>query len=316
MADENGSYDLDEDSSLEKFEEELLSEEKKKARSNFLLGILVLLIVVVIGFYGYTSIYAPNAPAPRKQMAKAVKPPVPAATAPAAPLPTPESAAKMAPEPAPMPEPIVEEKPPTPMPEIKEEPLGVEMKIEEIAPPAEVPQVTTPATTPKPKMETAAPEMTTEASDGKRYTLQVGFFKVSANAENISKRLRDLNLLPQMIRRGFTVQMVKVYVGEFLYKETAAQGARELSGFGFKPEVALTGPGKYELEVGRFDTEAQADSLVKELEEKQIKVRLDTGTKKIDATMVRLVDIDGTQRLEEVKEILKREKIAFFMVRR
>lgn len=311
MADENGSYDLDEDSSLEKFEEELLHEEKKKARSNFLLGILVLLIVGVIGFYGYTTIYVPKSPPPPKRVVKEVKPPAV----------------------APAPEQIVEEQPAAPaqMPEIKEEPLVVEVKVEEVTPPAEnppmetapaesppakMPQMEAPAMTPEPKMDTTAPEMMAATpSDGKSYTLQVGFYRVSGNAEKISKRLSDLGLQPRQIRRGFSVRMVKVYAGEFLYKETATQGAQELADLGFKPEVALTGPGRYELEMGSFDTEAQADGLVKQLEEKQIKVRLNTGAKKTTATVVRLENIDGTQRLEEIREILKREKIDFFIVR-
>ena len=309
MADENGSYDLDEDSSLEKFEEELLHEEKKKARTNFLLGILVLLVVTVIGFYGYTTIFAPSSsPAPKK-VVKAVKPPTPA--------PAPQPAAPTAPEPAPVVEKMVEEPPPPPMPEIKEEPIVLEVVVEESPAPAEMAQVDAPAMTPEPKGETPAPEMMTPtASDGMSYTLQVGFYKVPANAERISKRLSDLNLQPRQIRRGFSVQRVKVYAGEFLYKETATKGAQELTDLGFKPEVALTGPGKYELEMGSFDKEAQADNLVKELEEKQINVRLDTGPKKIDATVVRLENIDGTQRLEEIQETLKREKIDFFIVRR
>jgi cell division protein FtsN len=308
MADENGSYDLDEDSSLEKFEEELLHEEKKKARSNFLLGILVLLVVGVIGFYGYTTIYAPTSSPPPNQAAKAVKPPA------VAPEP-------VAPE-APVAEKVVEEQPfapPAPaeqMEEIKEEPLVVEIKVEESAPPADTVQMEAVEAAPEPMKETSAPEMMTATpSDGKSYTLQAGFYRVPGNAERMSKRLSDLDLQPRQIRRSFSVQRVKVYAGEFLYKETATQGAQEFSDLGFKPVVALTGPGKYELEMGSFDTEAQADSLVKELEEKQIKVRFDTGEKKIEATAVRLENIDGTQRLEEIQEILKRENIDFYIIR-
>ncbi len=297
MADEKDSYDLDDDSSLEKFEEELVHEEKKKARSNFLLGILVLLIIGAIGFYGYTSIYAPKTPPPRKQAVKAVKPPPP--------VPAPQPAA----EPAAPAEP---DAPAAPTTEIKEEPLVVEMKVEE---PVETKQTEAAAMTPETTAETPAPEMTASVSDGKIYTLQVGFFRVPENAERIGKRLSDLNLRPTLTRRNFSVRKIRVYTGEYLYRETAAKGALMLDNQGFIPKVALTGPGRYELEMGSFDTEEQADGLVRQIEDRKLKVRLDTGVVKMDATEVRLENIDGTQRLEEIEEILKRENIDFFIVR-
>ena len=294
MADEKDSYDLDDDSSLEKFEEELVHEEKKKARSNFLLGILVLLIIGAIGFYGYTSIYAPKTPPPRKQAVKAVTPPPPA------------------PAPQPAAEPVAPAAPAAPMTEIKEEPLVVEMKVEETV---ETKQTEAAAMTPETNAETSAPEMTASASDGKTYTLQVGFFRVPENAERIAKRLSDLNLRPTLTRRNFSVRKVRVYTGEYLYRETAEKGALMLDNQGFIPKVALTGPGRYELEMGSFDTEEQADGLVRQIEDRKLKVRLDTGAVKMDATEVRLENIDGTQRLEEIKEILERENIDFFIVR-
>lgn len=293
MADEKDSYDLDDDSSLEKFEEELVHEEKKKARSNFLLGILVLLIIGAIGFYGYTSIYAPKTPPPRKQAVKAVTPP---------PAPAPQPAA----------EPATPATPAASVTEIKEEPLVVEMKVEE---PAETKQTEAAAMTPETKAETSAPEMTASVSDGKIYTLQVGFFRVPENAERIAKRLGDLNLRPTLTRRNFSVRKVRVYTGEYLYRETAEKGALMLDNQGFIPKVALTGPGRYELEMGSFDTEEQADGLVRQIEDRKLKVRLDTGAVKMNATEVRLENIDGTQRLEEIEEILERENIDFFIVR-
>ncbi|MFQ5431084.1 MAG: SPOR domain-containing protein [Nitrospinota bacterium] len=307
MADENGSYNLNDDSSLEKFEEELVREEKKKARSNFLLGILVLLIIGAIGFYGYTSIYAPGTPPPRKQAVKAVKPPPPAPVPQPVPVAEPET---------PMAEPTVEEKPAAPMSEIKEEPLVVEMKVKDPAELVEIKEVETVARTPEAKEETPRPEMTASASDGKTYTLQVGFFRIPGNAEIISKRLSNLNLHPRLKRSDFTVRKVKVYTGEFPYRETATKGAQMLANQGFNPKVALTGPGKYELEMGSFDKEEQADGLVRQIEDRNLKVRLETGPVKMNATVVRLENIDGTQRLDEIKEILKRENIDFFIVRR
>ena len=302
MAGENDSYDLDDDSSLEKFEKELVHEEKKKARSNFLLGILVLLVIGVIGFYGYTSIFAPNVPSPRKQAVKVVPPPAPAP--------------KPAAEPAPGAQTTAKEKSAAPVEEIQEELVVVEKKAGEPAEPVEIEKVEIVETAPEIKAETAVPEVATSVSDGKTYTLQVGFYRVPGNAERMSKRLNDLNLQPKLIRRNFSVRKVKVYTGEFLYRETAIKGALKLTNQGFNPKVALTGPGRYELEMGSFDNEEEADGLVRQIEDRDLKVRLDTGMVKMDATVVRLENIDGTRRLEEIEKILKRENMDFFIVRR
>lgn len=303
MANQEDLYDSGEDSSLEKFEEELLEEEKKKARSNFLRGILVLVVVGGIGFYAYKTFFA-TTPTPRiRQAAKAVQPPAPAPVVKPAP---PQKS-----EPA-MVEKAVE-KPIATQKGIKEEQLKSELKIE-VTKPAPVKPLTAKPFAAKPKAEPPAP--VTAKTDGKIYTLQVGFFSVSANADRAAKRLRELNLEPKSIKRSYTAKMVKVYVGDYQYRETAMEAARELATVGFKSKPVLTSPGKYELEVGSFKTEAQADHLVRDLEKKQIKVRLAQGTKKVSAIVLRLEGIDGTQRFYEVKELLIKEKISFFLVHR
>ena len=308
MANQEDLYDSGEDSSLEKFEEELLEEEKKKARSNFLRGILVLALVGGIGFYAYKTFFA-TTPTPRvRQAARAVRPPAPAPA-------MKTDAVKPAPAPAPKPamaEKAVE-KPIATQEGIKEEQLKSELKVE-VAKPAPVKPLAAKPFAAKPKAEPPAP--VTAKTDGKIYTLQVGFFSVSANADRAVKRLQRLNLEPKSIKRSYTAKMVKVYVGDYPYRETAMEAARELATLGFKSEPVLTSPGKYELEVGSFKTEAQADNLVKDLEKNQIEVRLAQGTKKVSATVLRLEGIEGTQRFYEVKELLIKENISFFLVHR
>ena len=304
MADQEDLYDSGEDSSLEKFEQELLEEEKKKARSNFLRGILVLALVGGIGFYAYTTIFAPTPKAGLRQ----AKPPAPAPA-------MKTDAVKTAQPPAP--KPVMAEKAAEKQiatkEGIKEEQLKSELKVE-VTKPAPVKPLTAKPFAAKPKAE--PPAQVTAKTDGKTYTLQVGFFSVSANADRTAKRLQRLNLEPKSIKRSYTAKMVKVYVGDYQYRETAVEAARELATVGFKSEPVLTSPGKYELEVGSFKTEAQADNLVRDLEKNQIKVRLAQGTKKVSATVIRLEGIEGSQRFEEVKELLKKENIGFFLVHR
>jgi cell division protein FtsN len=314
MADNDNSFDLEEDSSLEKFEEELLHEEKKKARSSFLIGLLVLVAVGGGVYYVYTSFFSSKPPPPPKIAARAVKPPVPAPAPPT--VPAEETAVPEEPKPvapAPEPEPMVkaEEKPAAPEKRIIEETLPGELTQE-----ATEPQPVVPAGEPGMEMKTATPKPEPAISDEKTYTLQVGFFRVPENADRMSRKLKKINLQPRMIRRGHTVKTLKVYTGEYIYRETAAKAAEKLSNEGFKPVVALTAPGKYELEMGSFQSEAEADNLVKDLEDRMLKVRLAGGTEKLDATFVLLENIGGTQTLEEIKELLKKEKIDFFIVRR
>lgn len=301
MADQEDLYDSGEDSSLEKFEEELLEEEKKKARSNFLSGILVLALVGGIGYYAYTTIFAPTPKASVRPSAKAVKPPVPAPAAPQKSEPV-------------MAEKAVAAKPSAPQEGIREEQLKSELKVEAAKPAPERKPLAAKPFTAKPKAPPPAP--VAAKTDGKTYTLQVGFFSVSANADRVVKRLKRLNLEPKSIKSSYTAKMIKVYVGDYQYRETAMEAVRELAGLGFKSKPVLISPGKYELEVGSFKTEAQADNLVKDLEKNQIKVRLAQGTKKVSATVVRLEGIDGTQRFYEIKELLKKENIGFFLVHR
>ena len=300
MTDQEELYDSNEDSSLEKFEEELLEEEKKTARSNFLRGVLVLVVVGGIGFYAYKTFFATTPKSGVLQAVKAVPPPAPAPA-------VKTDAVKPA-----MVEKAVE-KPSAPKEGIKEEQLKSELKVEVAKPLAAKPFAAKPFAA-KPISPPPAP--VAAKTDGKTYTLQVGFFSIAANAQRAASKLKALNLEPKSIKLNYTAKMVKVYVGAYEYRETAVEAARELATVGFKSEPVITSPGKYELEVGSFKTEAQADSLVKDLEKNQIKVRLAQGAKKVSATVVRLEGIEGGQRLEEVTELLKKENIGFFVVHR
>ena len=310
MAGDEREYEPEEDGSLEQFEEELLKEEKKKARTNFIYGIIVLLLVVFGGFYLYNTYFAPAPPPPVPMPAARKAPPAPSPPKPEAPAvekaekpsgapqevkPPEEKPAQEMETPAPVPKPEVVEKAPAPEP-------AQPVKAAEKQPPQE-PPVTE---------KTAAKTV----SDGKKYTVQVGFFLIPDNARRLVEKLEKMGLTPSTVKKNYSSKVYRIYAESFPYREKAVESAKNLAAYGYKPEVKLTGPGEYELYMGAFTKESRADAFVSELEEKNLKVRIDIGSGTTTATIVRLENVDGTARLNEITDKLKENKIDYFVVRK
>lgn len=163
------------------------------------------------------------------------------------------------------------------------------------------------------KEKKTAPQ--TGVLDKKLFTLQVGFFRERANALRMKKKLEKLNLTPTLRSTTRRVRMTTVYSGEYPFREFATKAASDLLTHGFRSEVAITGPGRYELDMGRFASEALADNLVKSLEALQLSVRVEAKIERVRATIVLIKGIRGKNNLQQVQELLGKEKLKFILVK-
>ncbi|GMT42318.1 MAG: hypothetical protein IEMM0002_0729 [bacterium] len=306
MADENSVFDPEEEGSLEKFEEELEREEKKQTRVKLLAGTLVFLIIGGGSYYAYTNFFATSS-APTVLKAEQT-------------LPTPKTPQK---------EKTAEVKPSKQTAKVQKKerkgksPAGIKeelIKERTLKAGGAVTKTSREKFLKKTKPQTR-PEETTKkgylpkpaVSDGKTYTMQVGLFRKRKNAESMGEKLKELNLTPTLRKITYTAKTIRVYTGFYPYRELAIKAADNLLKQGLKPRVALTGAGRYELEMGRFKSEAHADSLVRSLEDMQFVVRVAEKKERLRATIVRLENIQGGYDLEEIKETLKRKNIRFLV---
>lgn len=344
MADENKGdkgerlFEPEVEGSLEKFEEELLREEKRRTLTNLLAGLVIVVVISGGSYLIYLKYIKPqfmlfpetHTVASQKAVPKSSEEPVKQLQVVAKPEVKPEvkTAAKPDIEPtvkAGIKEEILKEAPKAMEAERK---ASSKKTVKAEKPPLEKSLKTKkPAISPRkpdsvktaPKVasvkEKTAPQRKPAVSDKKLFTMQIGFFRERANAGRLKRKLEKLNLTPTLRNTARRAKIITVYSGEYPFREFATRAASNLLKQGFRPEVVITGPGRYELKMGRFESEALADGFVKSLEAIQLKVRVGEKIEKVRAAVVLLKDIRGKDNLKRVQELLRKEKIKFILVR-
>ncbi|MBI5636391.1 MAG: SPOR domain-containing protein [Nitrospinae bacterium] len=280
MAD--SEYKPEEEGSLDEFEKDVIAKEKKKSQRNVAISAVLLVVLAGAGYYFYSTMFgAPEAPPP-PVVAPAMTP-APEAAAPAA-TPAAPAAAPVAPVKK------VEAK--------KEEPAKKTAATEAKAAPG--------------KTETAKPA---PAAPG-AYTLQLGVFVEKANAEALIKQAEKLGFTPETLEKPVNVKSIGIYTGYYRYRELAAEGSAKLSKDGFANRIVLKGPGNYTVEVGTYKTDKEADVVVKKLNANGYKVDVDYTTVKKPASVVLLRNIESADRVKEITDTLKGNKIDYVVLRK
>lgn len=337
MADENDEskeeekeerlFEPEVEGSLEKFEAELIREEKQKTIRNLLAGFVIVIAVSGGSYFVYLNYIKPqfitvserHADTAQKTLSELLEEP----------LKLPEEPLKQAPIVVkPDVEPVIKAEIAVKA-GIKEEILKKTPKAKKIlkktsrkktAKAEKTPPVKAENAVPPPKPDSrkavsrVAPQPKPEVLDKKLFTLQIGFFQERANARRMKRKLKKLNLAPTLRNTTRRVKITTIYVGEYPFREFATRAASDLLTQGFKSEVTITGPGRYELEMGRFGSEALADGLVKSLEALQLNVRVEAKIEKMQAGVVLLKNIRGKKNLKLVQKLLRKEKINFILV--
>jgi len=149
------------------------------------------------------------------------------------------------------------------------------------------------------------------------HTFHVGVYAQKKNADHMVATLEKAGLKPETSQVNIKVEMVRVLVGHYPFREIAMKEADDLLQRGFKPRVQIVKAGEYALVMGSFQNRIDASELIASLEDKGLTVWTDKA--KSDALMVpaTLVKIKGVQgeMVEKVIDFLEKKDIDYLLKR-
>jgi len=149
------------------------------------------------------------------------------------------------------------------------------------------------------------------------HTFHVGVYAQKKNADHMIATLEKAGLKPETSLVNIKVEMVRVLVGHYPFREIAMKEADDLLQRGFKPRVQIAKAGEYTLVMGSFQNRSDASELIASLEDKGLTVWTDkanSDTSTIPATLVKIRGVQG-QMVEKVIDFLEKKEIDYLLKR-